>query len=60
MQWRNSQTSYGLIHTFSGEFSYDENEGRTSFALADVGITRNLGPALRNLNLRLGVEGIRK
>ena len=35
-------------------------EGRTSFALADFGITRNLGPASRNVNLWLGVEGIRK
>ncbi len=35
-------------------------EGRTGFALADFGITRNLGPASRNVNLWLGVEGIRK
>ncbi len=35
-------------------------EGRTSFALADFGIQRSLGPASREVNLWLGVEGIRK
>ena len=35
-------------------------EGRTTFVLADFGITRNLGPSSRNVNLWLGVEGIRK
>ncbi len=33
-------------------------EGRTSFALADYGITRNLGPASTEVQLWLGVEGI--
>lgn len=35
-------------------------EGRTSFALADFGIKRNLGPASEEVQLWLGVEGIRK
>ena len=35
-------------------------EGRTSFALADFGIQRDLGPASREVQLWLGVEGIRK
>ncbi|MGB5650673.1 MAG: YceI family protein [Sedimenticolaceae bacterium] len=35
-------------------------EGRTSFALADFGIKRNLGPASKEVHLWLGVEGIRK
>jgi len=35
-------------------------EGRTSFALADFGIKRDLGPASKELQLWLGVEGIRK
>ena len=33
-------------------------EGRTSFALADFGITRDLGPASQTVHLWLGVEGI--
>ena len=35
-------------------------EGRTSFALADFGIKKNLGPASKEVHLWLGVEGIRK
>lgn len=35
-------------------------EGRTSFALADFGIKRNLGPASKEVQLWLGIEGIRK
>ena len=35
-------------------------EGRTSFALADFGIKKNLGPASKDVHLWLGVEGIRK
>jgi len=35
-------------------------EGRTSFALADFDIQRNLGPASKEVYLWLGVEGIRK
>jgi len=35
-------------------------EGRTSFALADFGIKRNLGPASKEVHLWLGIEGIRK
>lgn len=35
-------------------------EGRTSFALADFNIKKNLGPASREVHLWLGVEGIRK
>jgi len=35
-------------------------EGRTSFALADFGIKRDLGPASKEVHLWLGVEGIRK
>jgi len=35
-------------------------EGRTSFALADFGIQRDLGPASREVQLWLGVEGVRK
>jgi polyisoprenoid-binding protein YceI len=35
-------------------------EGRTSFALADFGIKRNLGPASKEVHLWLGVEGIRQ
>ena len=35
-------------------------EGRTSFALADFGIQRDLGPASREVHLWLGIEGIRK
>lgn len=35
-------------------------EGHTRFALADFGIKRNLGPASREVQLWLGVEGIRK
>lgn len=35
-------------------------EGRTSFALADFGIKRDLGPASQEVHLWLGVEGIRK
>lgn len=33
-------------------------EGRTSFALADFGIPRDLGPASQTVHLWLGVEGI--
>ena len=35
-------------------------EGRTSFALADFGIQRDLGPASQDVHLWLGIEGIRK
>ena len=35
-------------------------EGRTSFALADFGIKRNLGPASKEVHLWLGIEGVRK
>ena len=35
-------------------------EGRTSFALADFGIKKNLGPASKEVHLWLGVEGILK
>ncbi len=35
-------------------------EGRTSFALADYGIKRDLGPASKEVQLWLGVEGIRQ
>jgi polyisoprenoid-binding protein YceI len=35
-------------------------EGRTSFALADFGIKRDLGPASKEVHLWLGVEGIRQ
>ncbi len=35
-------------------------EGRTRLTLADFGITRNLGPASREVELWLGVEGIRR
>ena len=35
-------------------------EGRTSFALADFGIKRNLGPASKEVHLWLGIEGIRQ
>jgi polyisoprenoid-binding protein YceI len=35
-------------------------EGRTSFALADFGIKRDLGPASKEVHLWLGIEGIRK
>ena len=35
-------------------------EGRTSFALTDFGIKKNLGPASKEVHLWLGVEGIRK
>lgn len=35
-------------------------EGRTSFALADFNIKKNLGPASQEVHLWLGVEGIRK
>lgn len=35
-------------------------EGRTSFALADFGIKRNLGPASKEVHLWLGIEGIRE
>jgi polyisoprenoid-binding protein YceI len=35
-------------------------EGRASFALADFGIKRDLGPASKEVHLWLGVEGIRK
>lgn len=35
-------------------------EGRASFALADFGIKRNLGPASKEVHLWLGIEGIRK
>jgi polyisoprenoid-binding protein YceI len=35
-------------------------EGRTSFALTDFGIKRNLGPASKEVHLWLGIEGIRK
>ena len=34
--------------------------GTTSFALADFGITKNLGPASKVIQLELHVEGIRK
>jgi polyisoprenoid-binding protein YceI len=35
-------------------------EGRTTLALADFGIDYDLGPASREVNLWLGVEGIRQ
>jgi polyisoprenoid-binding protein YceI len=35
-------------------------EGHTSFALADFGIKRNLGPASKEVHLWLGIEGIRE
>jgi len=35
-------------------------EGRTSFALTDFGIKKDLGPASKEVHLWLGVEGIRK
>ena len=35
-------------------------EGRTSFALKDFGIQRDLGPASQVVQLWLGVEGVRK
>lgn len=35
-------------------------EGRTSFALADFDIKRNLGPASKEVHLWLGIEGIRQ
>ena len=35
-------------------------EGRTKIKLADFGITKNLGPASRELELTLSVEGIRQ
>lgn len=35
-------------------------EGRTSFALSDFGIPRDLGPASKEVHLWLGIEGIRK
>ena len=35
-------------------------EGRTSLALADFNIKKNLGPASTEVHLWLGVEGIRK
>ena len=34
--------------------------GTTSFALADFGITYNLGPASKEVFLMLDVEGLRK
>ncbi len=34
--------------------------GRTSFALADFGITKNLGPASKEVELILDVEGVRQ
>lgn len=34
-------------------------EGTTSFALSDFGITRDLGPASRNVEMYLSIEGIR-
>jgi polyisoprenoid-binding protein YceI len=34
-------------------------EGRVTLALADYGIKRNLGPASKEVNLWLGIEGIR-
>ena len=35
-------------------------EGRTSFALTDFGIKKDLGPASQEVHLWLGIEGIRK
>ena len=35
-------------------------EGRTKFALADFGIMRNLGPASKEVEIYLSIEGIRK
>lgn len=35
-------------------------EGRTRFTLADFGIKRDLGPASREVELWLGIEGVRK
>ncbi len=35
-------------------------EGKTSFALADFGIPKDLGPAARTVELTLQVEGVRK
>lgn len=35
-------------------------EGTTSFALKDFGIDYNLGPASKEVDLRLSIEGIRK
>ncbi len=35
-------------------------EGRTSFALADFGIKRDLGPASKEVHLWLGIEGVRE
>lgn len=35
-------------------------EGRTSFKLADYGIKKDLGPASREVQLWLGIEGIKK
>jgi polyisoprenoid-binding protein YceI len=35
-------------------------EGTTSFALKDFGIDYNLGPAARDVELTLSVEGIRQ
>ena len=34
-------------------------EGRTTLALADFGITTNLGPASKNVEMYLSIEGIR-
>jgi len=34
--------------------------GKTSFALADFGIKKNLGPASKEVKLYLGIEGIRQ
>ena len=35
-------------------------KGETSFAMADFGIRKNLGPAAREVTLYLNIEGIRK
>ncbi|MBU0501163.1 MAG: YceI family protein [Gammaproteobacteria bacterium] len=35
-------------------------EGRTRFALADFGITRNLGPASKEVEIYLSLEGVRQ
>lgn len=35
-------------------------EGKTTFAMADFGITKNLGPKSKNVEMILSVEGIKK
>ena len=61
---RHRFVGHGLHHIGAGDDPWGGYrrgfEGRTSFALADFGIKRSLGPDSREVNLWLGVEGIRK